>query len=252
MKKLTFLFIAILSLSAFTSCSKLGKVFIHSVIEAEDLDGVAPEDTVTILEKIAIDSTFSHIKTAGSYDVVLVQGDSIALEFNGRKVYNDNATIRVSGDTLYISGKEDRFSRGKYTITLPTISSLSAEGSTQVSTENFQQNDNFDLVTAGASDIKLKTSSFGDLNINVSGAGDILVKSVLMHNSKFIVSGAGDLNAEQITADTINVEVNGAGNVVASGNCKDYICNINGAGDINIDKLNVANKKANKVNNAIN
>lgn len=251
MKKLTLLSLAILAASAFTSCTSLGKAFIHAVTNQEDLKGVADADTVTIEKKMAFNGSFSHIKMDGAYDVKLVQSDN-AIDFKGRKVYADNTIVKVSGDTLYISSKEDRFGRGNYVIAAPNVKSIQVDGASTIKAENFQQSENIDIITNGASEIEFKSSSFADLNINSSGAADVALKSVLMHNSRIIISGAGNIDAERITADTINADISGAGDIVASGHCKDFICNVNGAGDINIDKLNVANKNAKGVNNAIN
>lgn len=244
--------IATLCVSCFlTSCSKFTNFLIHTVTEKEDLSNVAPADTVTIEKKMAFKGTFSHIHTEGGYDINLVQGDN-AINFNGRKVYADNAILKVSGDTLYISSKEDRFSRGSYSISVPAIKSIFTAGASDINAENFQQSVAFSITTAGASDIELKSSSFSDISIATSGAGDISVKSVLMHNLNLSTAGAGDIKLERITADTIKSELSGASELVASGHCKDFICNLNGAGDINIDKLNVANKNAKKVENAVN
>lgn len=251
MNKSIFLPLAILALSAFTSCSKFTSLLIHSVAEKEDLSNVAPEDTITIEKKMAFTGSFSHIHTEGGYDINLVQGDN-AINFNGRKVYADNAVLKVSGDTLYISSKEDRFSRGSYSISVPAIKSIFTAGASDINAENFQQSANLSITTAGATDIDIKSSSFNDIMIATSGAGDINVKSVLMHNMQLSTAGAGDIKIERITADTIKANMNGAGELVASGHCKDFICNLNGAGDINIDKLNIANKNAKKVENAIN
>ncbi|MCQ2255274.1 MAG: DUF2807 domain-containing protein [Bacteroidaceae bacterium] len=242
MKRFILLPLAILALSAFTSCSKLTNLIIHSVAESEDLTDVAPADTVTIEKKMAVTGTFSHIHTEGGYEIKLVQGDN-AINFKGRKVYADNAVLKVSGDTLYISSKEDRFSRGSYSISVPAIKSIFTAGASDINAENFQQSANLEITTAGAADIDIKSSSFNDIKIATAGAGDISVKSVLMHNFHLSTAGAGDINIERITADTIKADMNGAGDLEASGHCKDFICNLNGAGDVNIDKLNVASKK---------
>lgn len=251
MKRIALFPLAILALSAFTSCSKLTNIIIHSVAESEDLTDVAPADTVTIEKKMAVTGTFSHIYTEGGYEIKLVQGDN-AINFTGRKVYADNTILKVSGDTLYIKGKEDRFNRGSYSISVPVIKSIFTVGSAEIKTENFQQSANLNITTAGAADIDIKSSSFNDIVIATSGAGDINVKSVLMHNFHLSTAGAGDINIERITADTIKADMNGAGDLEASGHCKDFICNVNGAGDVNIDKLNIANKNAKKIENAIN
>lgn len=251
MKRIALLPLAILALSAFTSCSKFTNLIIHSVAESEDLTDVAPADTVTIEKKMAVTGTFSHIHTEGGYDINLVQGNN-AINFTGRKVYADNAILKVSGDTLYISSKEDRFHRGSYNISVPTIKSIFTAGASDINAENFQQQANLEITTAGATDIDIKSSSFNDIKIATSGAGDINVKSVLMHNMNLSTAGAGDIKIERITADTIKADMNGAGELVASGHCKDFICNLNGAGDVNIDKLNIANKNAKKIGNAIN
>lgn len=244
--------IATLCVSCFlTSCSKFTNLIIHSVAESEDLSDVAPADTVTIEKKMAFNGSFSHIHTEGGYDITLVQGNN-AVNFTGRKVYADNAILKVSGDTLYISSKEDRFCRGSYSISVPTIKSIFTAGASDINAENFQQQANLDITTAGATDIDIKSSSFNDIMIATSGAGDINVKSVLMRNLHLSTAGAGDIKIERITADTINATLNGAGELTASGNCKDFKCNLNGAGDVNIDKLNIANKNAKKVENAIN
>lgn len=251
MKRSLFLPIAILALSAFTSCSKFTNLIIHSVAESEDLSDVAPADTVVIEKKMAFTGSFSHIHTEGGYEINIVQGNN-AIDFKGRKVYADNAILKVSGDTLYISSKEDRFSRGSYSISVPTINSIFTAGAADIKTENFQQQANLDITTAGAADIDLKSSSFNNIMIATSGAGDISIKSVLMRNMTLSTAGAGDIKLERITADTINAILNGASDLVASGHCKDFKCNLSGAGDINIDKLNIANKNAKKVENAIN
>lgn len=251
MNKSLLLPLAILALSAFTSCSKLTNIIIHSVAESEDLTDVAPADTVTIEKKMAFTGSFSHIHTEGGYEINLVQGNN-AINFKGRKVYADNAILKVSGDTLYISSKEDRFSRGSYSISVPAIKSIFTAGTSDINAENFQQSANLEITTAGAADIDIKSSSFNDIKIATAGAGDISVKSVLMHNFHLSTAGAGDINIERITADTIKADMNGAGDLEASGHCKDFICNLNGAGDVNIDKLNIANKNAKKIENAIN
>ncbi len=236
-----------------SSCSKFSKFLIHTVTEKEDLSGVAAADTVSIEKEMTVKGNFSHIQLLGSYSVTLVQSDStVNINFKGRKVYADNAILKVSGDTLYIKSKEDRFCRGAYVISLPKVESIMASGAVDLKTENFQQTANLDITSAGAADIEFKSSSFFDLNITASGAADIKLKSILMHNSNISTAGAGTVKMERITADTIKAELNGAGELEASGNCKDFKCDLSGAGDINIDKLNVANKNAKKTENAIN
>ena len=253
MKKLAFLPLAILAITAFSSCSKLSNFLIHTVVNQEDLEGVAPADTVNIEKTMSVDGTFSNIMLVGSYHVTLVQSDSnVNIAFKGRKVYADNAILKVSGDTLYVESKEDRFCRGAYVISVPTVKSITSSGAAEIFTENFQQTENLSINSSGAAEIDFKSSSFGDLDIIVSGAATVNLKSVLMHNSMISTAGAGDVSLERITADTIKAELSGASELKASGNCKDFICNLNGAGDINIDKLNVANKNAKKLDNAVN
>lgn len=236
-----------------TSCSKFSNFLIHAVTDQEDLEGVAPADTVTIEKQMTVDGSFSHIQLLGSYSVELIQSDSVAnINFKGRKVYADNAILKVSGDTLYVKSKEDRFCRGAYVISVPKLESIMTSGAVDLKTENLQQTANLDITSAGAADIDIKNSSFGNLNITASGAADVKLKSVLMHNSNISTAGAGTVKMDRITADTIKADMNGAGELEASGNCKDFKCDLSGAGDINIDKLNIANKNAKKVENAIN
>lgn len=236
------LFAASISLSSCSDIAKIGGKIIHAMAEGEDLSGVEPADTVTIQKKMPCNGQFSHIFMAGGYEVQLIQGGN-AINFKGRKVFADNAKITISGDTLYIKGNEDRFCRGTYVISVPQIKSITTAGAADIKAENFQQSANLNIMSAGAADIDIKSSSINDLNITSSGASDIDIKSVLMHNASINTAGAGDIEMQRITADTIRIDVKGAGDFVGSGHCKEFICDINGAGDIDIDKLNVASKK---------
>lgn len=238
MKPLFSSIITSLLVAAFSSCNiNIDKL-------SEDLTGVAPADTVNTTKNLEVSDSIANIVMNGSYDVQLIQGDSLQMVFEGRKVYADSAIVKFENNTLTVSSNQDRFARGKYTITLPTISSVKINGAGNIKAENFQQSStNFNIQTSGASEVDLRSSSFGDVKISGDGASDVEFKSVLARNIFLTINGAGNAELERITADTINVQVSGAGDVKATGRCKDFICNINGAGDIDIDGLQVANKK---------
>ena len=242
MKKLPLILLAIVAVISMSSCTKFMKTMIHTVADQEDLSGVSPADTVNIQKKIALTDSFSCIKADGAYNIAIVQGSN-ALTFDGRKVYLDNAIIKVSGDTLYVSSKEERFARGIIAIKLPNAKYVETNGASDITIFDFKQAEDLNIVTAGASEMEVINSSFKNINIEISGAGDVKVKSVQMANSYIESSGAADIEMEHITADTIRLEISGAGDVELSGNCKDLICNGNGAVDLDTEKLVIGGRK---------
>ncbi len=51
------------------------------------------------------------------------------------------------------------------------------------------------------------------------------------------LSGSGDINMANVTKDTVSLKISGSGNIVAIGEAKQVIAEVNGTGDLQIERL---------------
>ena len=247
MKTLIYTLIASASIFSFTSCmdGKTMKNIITAMAKnSEDLSDLPPSDTVTISKQIAVPGSFSSIHTSGGYEIILRQDSAASIVFEGRKAYSDSAVVEVKDGTLNISAKEDRFSRGKLIITLPTLTAVTTEGAGDILLRNFNQEEDIKIETNGAGDIELKGSKLNNIKIETNGAGDIELKSITCHDVDIESNGAVEVDIDRINANIIKVMINGAGDIEASGHCKDFNCNVSGAGEVDTKELNITGNNA--------
>lgn len=164
-------------------------------------------------------SQFSHICLAGNADIKFTQGDTLSVEAYGNEKAIEATDIRVEGNVLTVSRKEDI--RGnvphiKLLITAPSIESVEVSG-------------------AGDIDFKGETELSGDLALTISGAGDIDINKLKCNALSVTINGAGDLTAKKIKSEKATMQINGTGDIDAEIKATDITLTVNGSGDADLD-----------------
>lgn len=149
---------------------------------------------------------FNAIQLDGAGQLVITQGDTVALQIEAEDNILPNLKSTVEGSTLVL-GFQDHFWQKSL---LPTESIT------------------YSLVVT-------------DLNaITFNGAGDMDMNLLDTDTLSITVNGAAQANITDLTADSLVIQINGTGNVWISGEVNSQVLGIDGAGTIQNGDLKTA------------
>ena len=163
-----------------------------------------------IIEKRELPA-FRGIDVGGSLDVFILQGDTQSVKIETDENFQEKVTTSVTDGILEVTSKGIKNpTKLNIFITLPELTLLKAHGATDVTGETLFETDEMEIVTSGASTVKMDidveylestTSGAADLTlagrakvhkVKVSGAGSLKAKGLVTEKAVYSVSGAAD------------------------------------------------------------
>jgi hypothetical protein len=194
MKKLTYTlqisFVILLAIF-FASCSEIigsGKI-------------VTQEKTLGSFTKITNSGVTDTIIKHGSKVKVVISADDNVIEF---------ISVKVSDNELFIDTKGLNYTNThmKVIITMPTIKSITNDGSGDTSCSGFNNLTDLSILNDGSGDIEL-SGKIVKLDITNDGSGDVRASNLEADNCNAINSGSGNL--EVFCSSSLNVKNSGSG-----------------------------------------
>ena len=255
MKKLAFLFIALMALLSISSC-RIEKI--------NNSNEPAKSYTLNLRD-------FQSIKNYTSCDIHFTQSNTYKVVLKATPRWYASHTITSNYGELVLAQKEERKQKGitvlhinasndgaELWISAPTLAAVSTAGSGDFYAESNITGKSLVLSIAGSSDYKLKNVLLsGDFTYSTAGSSDIETGSIQAHNASFSINGSGDVDSKLVKVETTklsiagsgdgtlafdhcgyaDISISGSGDVSLSGTLHSIDKSVSGSGDINTDKL---------------
>ena len=255
MKKLAFLFIALVAIISVSAC-RIEKV--------NNSDEPAKSYTLNLRD-------FQSIKNYSNCDIHFTQSDTYKVVLKATPSWYASHTVTASRGELVITQKEEKKQKGitvlhinssndgaELWISAPSLTAVSTAGSGDFYAESDITGKSLELSIAGSGDSKLKNVTLtGDFEYAVAGSGDIETGILQARNASFSISGSGDVKSKlaqvKVTKLTVAgsgdgtldfdhcgyayIGISGSGDVDLSGTLRSLDKSVSGAGDIDTDKL---------------
>lgn len=179
-------------------------------------------------------STFSGVKSAGSLDIVLVNGPAQSVKIEAEENLQEYIETNVDGDVLTVRTREGyRISPRKdlkIYVTSPALRDVKVVGSGNITSQG---------AISSSNELKFSINGSGDIDVNVdapkveaeiSGSGDMKLQgTVKTFDSQ--INGNGDIHAMDLKAEEAKVEINGSGDAEVFGSVKVEVV-VRGSGDV--------------------
>lgn len=158
----------------------------------------------------SVDS-FESIKVGGARTVVLSNGDNFSVEVETDSNLQEFITLEVKDGTLlfgFNTKKIKKYKLLKFYVTAPNYKGIKVSGASAVSSNGTLVGDQLQLVTSGASDVKLDVD-YNNIITKVSGASDVALSGKAF-SSTVTSSGASEFHGKNLDAETSVVIASGA------------------------------------------
>lgn len=195
-------------------------------------------------------SSFNGIDIAGSFEIILKQGDNESVVVEADANLLPIIKTEVIGSVLTIDTKKSVHDATtmKVNITFKSLKDIDVSGSVDITTENRINVPELNIDASGASEAKMEMAvshldldcsgasklkfwgSATDVKMQLSGASDIFAYDLLAENYNLEISGAG--NAQINVSKKLRAEISGAGSVKYKGSPSEIDQDISGAGSI--------------------
>lgn len=255
MKKLAFLFIALVTILSISACR----------IEKTDVSN-EPAKSYTLNLR-----DFQNIKNYTGCDIHFTQSNTYKVVLKATPSWYTSHTITSNNGELVLVQKLERKQKGitvlhinssnddaELWVSAPSLTAVSTAGSGNFYAESDLNGNNLELSVAGSGDSKLKNVNLtGDFNYIVAGSGDIETGTIQARNTSFSISGSGDIESKLAKVKTTkltiagsgdgtlafdhcgyaDISISGSGDVSLSGTLQSLDKSVSGAGDIDTDRL---------------
>lgn len=176
----------------------------------DDVVGTGPNVTQTL----DVDA-FSELFMEGSFDVTLTQGDSLEVTATGQANVIDVINTSVTNDTwnLTYTVNNVRSEDLSIAITVPSISRIDSDGSSDISLGAFMDQNSFSIEIDGSGDVNVTApwTDLESLNLSIDGSGDINGFPFEASDVRIDIDGSGEVD---VTArETLDINIDGSGTV---------------------------------------
>ncbi|MFK8009051.1 MAG: head GIN domain-containing protein [Saprospiraceae bacterium] len=222
MKNLKMYSVILLAMIVMTSCQDRGNNGLFNCIEGEG-------DVVT--QEILINE-FTGVKSRGSSQVYITQGNDFKVEVEGQQNIIDNIETDIQNGVWEIEFEDCQrdFDELKIYITMPEIKSLEVSGSGDLFGQDVFVVENINLKVDGSGSIDVAVDGATDVDARISGSGTIKLTGTTNYlGSK--ISGSGDLEAYDLEANICNIKIAGSGDAEVTVN-DELDVKIEGSGDV--------------------
>jgi hypothetical protein len=186
MKHRVLLFLLILTILPFLSCTLLGVVSGSGVVVTESR-------SIQSADSIVLKGMGDLQVSQGNETTLVVEGEDNILPFVKTRVENGTLTIEVSGDGGPVAIIPTRQLR--YTLTLQSVRAVE---------------------TLGSGDVEVRGTSARSLNLKSSGSGSIRLPSIDADEVAAVMTGSGNIEAGGV-ASALRVASYGSGRALMSG-----------------------------------
>ncbi|WP_075791178.1 head GIN domain-containing protein [Massilia putida] len=191
----------------------------YSMLRAHGTNGPSsPGGRLVATERRPLDKAVAKVDLAGPVNLTLRQGATQSLEVRGEQRLLANIDTSIDGDVLRI-GPRGILLRHRtpieVTVTLPTLESLSVNGSGEHTVSGFA-GDHLDVALDGSGSMR-----FNGRYREIMAA----------------VHGSGDLELTGGTSDTVDAAVVGTGRLTLVGSCRALHAEMRGSGDLDARHL---------------
>ena len=255
MKKLAFMFIALVAILSVSAC-RIEKV--------NNSDEPAKSYTLNLRD-------FQTIKNYSNCDIHFTQSNTYKVVLKATPRWYATHSITSSHGELVITQKEEKKQKGitvlkfnnissgaELWISAPSLIALSTAGSGDFYAENDITGKSLELSIAGSGDSHLKNVTLSDnLTYYVAGSGDIETGTLQASNASFSISGSGDIKSKLAKVKTTkltiagsgdgsldfdhcghaDISISGSGDIDLSGTLQSLEKSVSGSGDIDTDRL---------------
>jgi len=200
----------------------------------------APEIPVEPVLTAEFEQEFSKIDFKGAGEVIILQGDTCALDIQGDQELVEKVKTEISDGMLTITFQTDENvwrgfkgfgeeSRLRYDIKVKTLEALKLDGAGSVHSDALN-GESLEIQHDGLGKIVLTNFAYEDLEVDLGGLGEIEVVGEVQKQSVHI-GGAGAYKAELLKSQEAEVAVNGAGMAKVWVETK-LVASLTGAGSI--------------------
>lgn len=181
-------------------------------------------------------SNFSGVVSNGPFDVVIIYGDTKAVNMEADENLLPYIETVVGKNTLVIQFKDERSVKTKnkirVTVSATKLNTIVLNASGTITADGKFTNDgDTDITIAGSGNLDLSFDSFGILSTVINGNGNMKLKGNARELNAAI-NGSGDIDAYGVTVDQASVAIRGSGNVNITVN-KSLSASIAGSGNVN-------------------
>jgi hypothetical protein len=198
---------------------KIAKKTTEYQAQAEGAAG-EPEIPVEPVSPTELEQEFSKINFKGAGEVIILQGDTCALDIQGDQELVEKVKTEISDGMLIITFQTDENvwkglkrigeeSRLLYDIKVKSLEALKLDGAGSIHSEPLTGT-SLKIQHDGLGKIVLTNLAYEDLDVELGGLGEIEVVGEVQKQSVHI-GGAGAYKAELLKSQEAEVAVNGAG-----------------------------------------
>ena len=231
MKKIAFLFIAVLTL--FSSC------------RIESSKDLGPETTRTITTR-----EFKSLAVSISAEVEYIPSDTFSVTITAPEKSFDRILLNVSDSTLSIEESHGKEEKGvewiinntgavasKVVVRAPYLTCVSLAGSATITCAKVIKTPELTLTVAGSGEINMAGVDARIVKTSVAGSGDIAARLTRADNIVVNVTGSGSANLELADCGDVAAGVAGSGDITLSGKARTFSQDVTGSGSIDTDNL---------------
>jgi hypothetical protein len=152
------------------------------------------------------EGNFDGVKTAGSFDLYITQGDGYSVRIEAEENLMKYITTTVEGGELKVRVKRGVNLRPK-------------------------------------KDMKVFVTAPRFKELGIAGSGNIIAETALKSDERmeYSIAGSGDIRVSEVDAPKITIRISGSGNAAIGGNTRDAVYRIAGSGDIKCRELKTEN-----------
>lgn len=179
-------------------------------------------------------SQAEKIKSYGSFDIVIVQGETTSVKVDADENLLPYIVTDVEDGALVIKPREhynlSSDNKIKITVTTKRLQLVDLAGSGNVVGEGkFTGSDNLKISVAGSGDVSLDVNT-PDIDSHIAGTGNITLSGETK-SSRIEIAGVGNYNAADLMSENVEIHIAGSGSakVYAENNLDIHIA---GSGDV--------------------
>ena len=214
--------------------TKLSTLFVLlSLIATTSLSAQWIKTSGEIIKETRELAKFTSIKSLGSADIVITQGDTQKVIVESDKNLLPHIRTEVKNGSLFIDirGSYRNVKVVRVLLTVPDLNAVSIEGSGDVSFVNTFKGNEMRVSIKGSGDF---TGDFDlkkmDYFVNGSGDGDI---SGVRGNLSIKISGSGDFEGDKLKLENCDISVDGSGDIELKGSAEKLVIGLRGSGYVN-------------------
>ena len=179
-------------------------------------------------------SGFERVDLKSIGNLTIVQGGKESLSIKADDNILPYITTEVIGGTLEI-GMKPNWSVNptqaiEYELVVKDLSSVTLSGFGNINAVALEGTD-LQIKLSGSGDINLGVVKSDSLNVRLSGFGNITVNEMVVSNPELELTGSGDLVVDQMSAEALLVKISGFGNAKFAGKADSQDVRITGSGD---------------------